>query len=211
MAGHERAAARREKFLQTGLELFGTLGYTASTIEILCEHAGLVKRYFYESFTDRADLFRCVYDAQIQRLQEVMLDAVLSAGPSIEEQIRVAVPTFVRSLAQDERVARIVFLEVFMTGAAMQARWQEARMGFADFLADTVTRALGTPRSTRIEMGTLMLVGAVSDLMTYRATGSLKVDIDEIAAISIEHFEVFYHRFLSELEEPVANEDRRLR
>jgi AcrR family transcriptional regulator len=96
-----------------------------TTIDALCERAGLTKRYFYESFTDREALLRAVYDAQIEPLKERLIMAMSEPGMSIEEQIDVGVGLFVDGLTKDVRIARIVFLESISGGPALRARTDE--------------------------------------------------------------------------------------
>ena len=57
----ERVLRRRQQFLDAGLELFGSIGYRATTVRILCKQAKLTDRYFYESFTSTEDLLLEVY------------------------------------------------------------------------------------------------------------------------------------------------------
>jgi len=53
----ERVNERRERFLEAGLEVFGSLGMRGATVRKLCKEASLTERYFYESFTDTDALY----------------------------------------------------------------------------------------------------------------------------------------------------------
>lgn len=44
----ELSGERRQRLLETGLELFGTEGYLPTTVEKLCSHAKVTTRHFYE-------------------------------------------------------------------------------------------------------------------------------------------------------------------
>jgi len=55
-----RVAARRDRLLAAGLELFGTQGYQCTAIDQVCAEAGLTKPYFYESFRSREELLGAV-------------------------------------------------------------------------------------------------------------------------------------------------------
>ena len=50
LAMEERVAARRARFIEAGVELFGTQGFRGATVRGVCAAAGLTDRYFYESF-----------------------------------------------------------------------------------------------------------------------------------------------------------------
>ena len=45
-----------------GVTLLGSEGGPALTVRAVCRAAGLTERYFYESFTDRDEFVRAVYD-----------------------------------------------------------------------------------------------------------------------------------------------------
>ena len=59
---HERRADRRARLAAAGLELYGTTGYDATTIPMLCSAAGVTSRHFYEEYGSRETLLRQVYD-----------------------------------------------------------------------------------------------------------------------------------------------------
>ncbi|MCZ4580854.1 TetR/AcrR family transcriptional regulator [Gordonia amicalis] len=58
----ERQSRRRRALISAGLDVFGSEGYAKASVKSVCDQAGLTQRYFYESFTDRADLLVAVYD-----------------------------------------------------------------------------------------------------------------------------------------------------
>src|SRR5512139_3717483 len=47
VSAQERKAARRERLLDAGLQLFGTPGGDRVTVSAVCAEAGLTERYFY--------------------------------------------------------------------------------------------------------------------------------------------------------------------
>src|SRR5687767_13409420 len=56
----ERRSERRDAMLAAGLELFGTKGYAATTVEEVCRRAYVSSRNFYEEFENRLDLLVAV-------------------------------------------------------------------------------------------------------------------------------------------------------
>src|SRR5690606_27216755 len=60
MSDQERRDERQRRFLEAGLETFGSLGYSATTTRRLCAEAGLTQRYFYQSFEGMEALFVAV-------------------------------------------------------------------------------------------------------------------------------------------------------
>src|ERR1700760_3307724 len=61
LAMAERVAARRARFVEAGVELFGTQGFRGATVRGVCAAAGLTDRYFYESFATLEALLAAVY------------------------------------------------------------------------------------------------------------------------------------------------------
>jgi AcrR family transcriptional regulator len=70
----ERVAARRERFIEAGTELFGDAGFRGATVRGVCAAAGLTDRYFYESFPSLeallAEVYRTLTGAFAQRLTQ---------------------------------------------------------------------------------------------------------------------------------------------
>src|SRR6516225_11124270 len=61
LAMEERVAARRARFIEAGIELFGTQGFRGATVRGVCAAAGLTDRYFYESFESLEALLVAAY------------------------------------------------------------------------------------------------------------------------------------------------------
>ncbi|MBO2454374.1 TetR/AcrR family transcriptional regulator [Actinomadura barringtoniae] len=199
MDGHEREANRRERLLQTGLDLFGTVGYHDTTVVDICRQAGVARRFFYESFADREALLLAVYDVQIQRLQGAVLNAVAAAGPRIEDMVEASIDAYVHQVLADERAGRLIFVEIFRGGPTAEARRHEVRHQFYELIITLLTESLSTPRSTRIEMGVTILVGGVADLAGEWLLGHSGGTIDDICRTSTDMFNTIYHQFLQEL------------
>lgn len=109
----QRVAERRQRFLDAGFELFGSVGIRGTTVRLLCKEAGLTERYFYESFKDSEDLFCAVYDDQatklrnhltvnVQQLQQLQQDPDTSIDASLDIFF-----TYMRN----EKVVRILLIE----------------------------------------------------------------------------------------------------
>lgn len=109
----ERAAQRRQKFIDAGIEIFGTQGYHAATVRSLCEEAGLTVRYFYESFEGTEELFIAVFNQCMQRIRNHITLAMEQADPARDQPqlIDSILDAFFKEM-EDKRVARVVMLEV---------------------------------------------------------------------------------------------------
>ncbi|MFC0040776.1 TetR/AcrR family transcriptional regulator [Actinomadura rayongensis] len=202
MDGPERQAARRASLLAAGLELFGTVGYVATTVEAVCREAGLAKKYFYESFADREALMLAIYDDAVRRGQEAALVAVAGAGPTIEERIAAGLGAVIRALGTDPRVTRLVFREIIRVATPVsEERYRQAKRDFAEFVIADLTATAGIPRTKRMQMGTTQLVGAFNEIMTERVLGHLDATLDEVTEITVTVFNVVYRQYMRELAE----------
>lgn len=65
-----RRRARREKLIAAGIRLIGTQGYANTSLNALCQEAGLTKRYFYESFESMEALLVAAFGSISTALQQ---------------------------------------------------------------------------------------------------------------------------------------------
>lgn len=109
----ERVLRRRKQFLEAGLELFGSIGYRATTVRILCKQAKLTDRYFYESFTSTEDLLVEVYRNCLDELQRKVLQAISAerVEANLENVVHDGLDSFFAGI-EDARAARVIWLEI---------------------------------------------------------------------------------------------------
>lgn len=109
---HQRVEQRRAQLVDAGIDIFGTIGYRAATIDHICARAGLSKRYFYESFPDSEALLLACYERCVNEFHDAMVLAVADASATIEAQLRAALVGYFSAIDADQRGARITLLEV---------------------------------------------------------------------------------------------------
>jgi AcrR family transcriptional regulator len=109
----ERLSRQRQQFMDAGLELFGTVGYRATTVRILCKQAGLTDRYFYKTFSDTEDLLAAVYTESLDQIQAEVIEAISDSSDHepVSSQIDAGLEAFF-SAFENARVARVCWLEV---------------------------------------------------------------------------------------------------
>ncbi|HET8708208.1 MAG TPA: TetR/AcrR family transcriptional regulator [Pseudomonadales bacterium] len=107
---------RRERFMEAGFEVFGSIGLRKATVKMLCKSAGLTERYFYESFTDTEDLFCAVYNKQTEALREFFVAELPRLPAELSDRIPQVLSLFF-DVMKDERVVRILHVES-MAGSA---------------------------------------------------------------------------------------------
>jgi AcrR family transcriptional regulator len=126
MSAADRTTQRREKLLDAGLEVFGTLGYAGTSVQQLSRAAGLNERYFYESFAAREALLLAVRTKIMTDARDAVAVALgevdASDIPTATEQMARSVVQF---LLDDPRRARIAFIEA----AGVSPESEDARRG----------------------------------------------------------------------------------
>jgi AcrR family transcriptional regulator len=181
ISSSERRARRRERFLEAGLELFGTAGYAGTSIRALSAEASLNSRYFYESFSSREDLLYGVYRGIIREIAEASERATAEAL-TIEEKARAGLRVGWTTLTEDPRKGRVVSLEVVGVSDRLERLRRENRHRFADLLfADLLTN-----NRSRLDpvLAGRSVMGGVMDVLTDWINGDLDASVDEI----VEHF-----------------------
>ncbi len=172
----ERHQERRARLLEAGIAIFGDHGYHNSTVKSVCAAAGLTERYFYQSFTNREDFFRVVYEHEVQKLRGAILHAVLAqTGP--EQMAKTGLTTFFATLQNDLRLSRILLLEATRVGGEMDTVWRKSTDEFAVDLTRLAPVFLGktNPSKYDVELVAAGMVGiALNISLTWYHSGFAK-------------------------------------
>jgi AcrR family transcriptional regulator len=204
----QRRQDRREALLEAGLDLFGTKGYAATTVEEVCRRAYVTTRNFYAEFANREALLVAVGE----RIGgEVYLAAGTVAGApgrqgdappgdgggrigaeEFRRLTRAHVSALVHAVTDDPRKARIAFVEYVGVSPENEVRRREARRAYAAVLADVLAPALdarGLGRA-RHQPFVLALTGGVDELIADWALhpddrGSVDELIDVVTAFTL--------------------------
>jgi AcrR family transcriptional regulator len=171
----QRRTERREKLLDTGLELFGTRGYQATSIELLCSSASLNARYFYEEFETREGLLQAIYDRHVEAVFGAVAAAVAAAPPTPTDQLTAGLSAFVHNTLADPRAARINYFEMVGVSAALEARRREVLRRYADLSAAQLAQLLpagATPPGGDLRMAAVALVSATDGLIIDRLSAA---------------------------------------
>ena len=181
VSAQERMAERRERLLDAGLTEFGTRGFGQTGVKDICRAAGLTDRYFYESFSDGTELFTAVFDRATQRLFELVAHALAESPPNPAEQSRAVIEAYVRALADDPRLARVVFIEAPSAGPDVERHMRATLRRFAR-LAEAGARPYlpAGVSDAALRFGATSLVGAIERLMIEWQDGELGLSVEEI-------------------------------
>ena len=155
-----RQALRRDQLVAAGVQLLGDESGPAVTVRAVCRAAGLTERYFYESFNDRDDFVRAVYDDVCTRAMSTLTSA---STP------REAVEQFVELMVDDPVRGRVLLLapEIEPVLVRSGAEWMPS---FIDLLQRKLTR-LGDPVLQNLVATSL--IGGLTALFTAYLDGRL--------------------------------------
>lgn len=173
LSAAERDAQRRQRLIDAGLELFGTVGYGSTSIESICLTAGVSTRNFYDHFANGEALLIAVYDRISQEALEAIA-RVLPASGTLEGQVRAALEAFAEVMLRDERKARVNFIEVIGASPAVEAHRRRVIRQFAEVVGVVAREHLGegTVPARSVDTAALALIGAVQEVLRDWVTGS---------------------------------------
>lgn len=181
----DRRAERRERLLTAGLDLFGTEGYAAASIEKLCTHAGVSTRNFYEEFSSREDLLITLHGQVIERSFHAVRVAFREADDAaLAERFELAVRAFIHTTASDPRWARLAYVEVIGVSNAVERHRIKWRDRWSDYLVAEANRAVERGEAPRrdFRLGSVALIGAVNELVHHYSISKGRVTLDEVIA-----------------------------
>jgi AcrR family transcriptional regulator len=181
----QRRAERREQLLDAGLELFGTDGYAATTIEGLCARAGLNPRYFYEQFSGRQPLLGAVYERHVDQVRAVVRDAIERAGDNPAQRLRAGLVAFVEATLADERGARVNYFEMVGVSPELDALRRRVLSDYAELI---VAQAGEPGVGIDLRMAAVALVGATDGLIIDWLSGDRSQPRDAIVRTLVAVF-----------------------
>jgi AcrR family transcriptional regulator len=163
----EWKAARRERLMAAGVDLFGTDGYQATSIERLCTRAKVSTRHFYQEFANKEAVLLAVY-ADLIELGIKHTAEALAAAPAepIGPRLTGAVNAYLETVLSDPRRARISFVEVIGVSPALEQRRLAFRETLIQFIEYEGGAAVGRGEieDRDFRFAALAFIGAVNVL-----------------------------------------------
>jgi AcrR family transcriptional regulator len=162
-----RKADRRERLREAALDLVGDRGVAGATVNAICEQAGLTKRYFYESYSDREELLLELLDDLFNGIRDGIVEAVADAPKKVEVRARRTAEVLLSRLDADRRAARLYVESV--AEPVLYARREQAFDEFAGMLAEHVVRL--DPKRPEVDFAAHVVVAGVTDVVSRWLTG----------------------------------------
>lgn len=194
----QRQAERRARLIEAGLQVYGTQGFFSVTVRDVCAEAKLTERYFYESFKNSEQLFKAIYMQLIEQQQQVVMSAVMqSAGLSHAQMIRAGLTVFLRSLQEDPRMARILFIDAVLVSELHGTTIIEAVSRFDRMIQGFMQLMLpdAHQRGMPLSLVSTGLNGYVTHIVIRWVMGGFKESFDEV----LNACQVVYTAFLGHL------------
>lgn len=177
-------ADRRAALLAAGLELCGTRGYASTSVEDVCRQAHLSRDDFEEHFARMEDLLAAVHEDLAAELTGTVAAALElePVGSGVERRARAGIAAFARTLADDERKARVLLLESAGASPAIDERRREVRRAFAAIFAHGAERAATAGEIPRRDFGMVAtaFVGGIFEVLTEWVLAGERAPIDDL-------------------------------
>ncbi|MDV8023507.1 TetR/AcrR family transcriptional regulator [Rhodococcus sp. IEGM 1330] len=109
----ERSSERITRLMDTGIGLFGTHGYAATTIGMLCSESNVSTRHFYREIGSRSELLKKIVTTINQDGERAARDALSDDGrQSAVASIDAAIRAYLGVTCRTRMSARVCYVEV---------------------------------------------------------------------------------------------------
>ena len=177
LSAPQRRAGRRERLLDAGLELFGTIGFGKTTIPMLCSASGVTARHFYDEFPSREALLRVLYDGIADTAFERVMTALRERDKDVRDRIRDAGAAYFRYLTSDPRVAQIYTIEAVGMHTELETHRRAKREAFVNNLTRAAQRVSSTVDSRLLSAA---IAGASHDLLLEWVLAPRRPSVDKL-------------------------------
>lgn len=162
----KRRAERREKLLQAGTVIFGSVGFHGTSVRAICAEAGLTERYFYESFSNSEALLSEIYQLITDQIRQLVSRAIAYRSGEPDAMAEAALTAYFEFLHDNPRAARVIMVEIMGVNRQTDAQYRQVMDDFANFLV-AVFRGLHPERrhhDTRDYLLATGLIGAMVNM-----------------------------------------------
>ncbi|WP_280491340.1 TetR/AcrR family transcriptional regulator [Nocardia asiatica] len=188
LSKEQRVAQRQTRLIDAALELFGTQGYAATSIERICTLANVSTRSFYEDMGSREALLIALANRITSRALECALTALAATeNEPLPARVVASFRAYLGVTCADARCARVCYVEVVGVSAAVEEWRRQQRRLLSALLISEAERAVGRGETgpRRFDLFALAVIGAVTSLaqeMVQSTAPDTAVGLDEICA-----------------------------
>ncbi|MFF3378882.1 TetR/AcrR family transcriptional regulator [Streptomyces sp. NPDC002680] len=180
----ERQAARRRRFLDAALQLFGdTPGYRSTTVAALSEAAGLSTRQFYEEFRTLEDVLAALHLQVNDWAEEAALVALAAAeGLPLAERAAAIFRAYAANVTADPRRIRMTFVEIVGVSARLEEQRLARRSRWVNLICTEAEAAVaeGEAAPRDYQLAATAFIGSVNGLLHDWSAGWVDATLDEV-------------------------------
>lgn len=147
----------RSALLSEASLLFARKGYEATTIEEICDAAGVSKRTFFRYFPSKEDLVFPNHEERLTRFLEFLRQAP-SDMPAFDT-LRLATAVFAQQY-NDNRAHFIAQQRLIETSSALMAREHQIDVEWERVMAEWFARKLGRDHEPNVPLSAKVIAGA---------------------------------------------------
>lgn len=177
-------ARRRRQLLDAGLAVFGSQGYRTATVREVCQEAKVADRYFYEQFRGMEELLIAVYTECLDRLETAVIET-LGGSAALDVKVRSGLESFLAVVADDPRLARVVWFEVLGVSAAVEETYLSRMARFGELLIGAAGRPLSLPPALEPLVADALIGGISHVVMAWVASGLAAPRADVLDALDV--------------------------
>lgn len=167
LSREQRVAQRQARLMDAALELYGTQGYAATSIERICAVANVSTRSFYEDMGSREALLIAVVNRTTAQAVEGALAALEAVrGEPLAERVVAGFRAYLAVTCRDVRTARVHYVEVVGVSEVVESWRRQQRKLISALIVGEAERAVarGETKSRRFDLFALAVIGAVNSL-----------------------------------------------
>ncbi|GAA3001934.1 TetR/AcrR family transcriptional regulator [Streptomyces fulvorobeus] len=164
----------RERLLEAGLELFGLYGYAHTSVEALCEEAGVAEAVFREEYESPEGLLIALHNrvsTNGMRAAENVQLAVDIDTCTAPVRVRRLFDAYVDAVTRDPREARVAFVEVLGVSRAVDEHCRRWREAWVEFYTAATARAVGRGEAVNTDhrADVIVMVNTIHELMAHHS------------------------------------------
>ncbi|MFI6167383.1 TetR/AcrR family transcriptional regulator [Nocardia sp. NPDC051052] len=186
LSREQRVAQRQTRLIDAALELFGTQGYGATSIERLCAVANVSTRSFYEDMGSREALLIALANRTTSRAVERALQILAkNENDPLSTRVVEGFRAYLSVTCADHRSARVCYVEVVGVSQAVEEWRRDQRRLLSALLVSEAERGVerGEVKPRRFDLFALAVIGAVNSLAQELVHSTLPdsvLSVDEI-------------------------------
>ena len=129
----------RLRILRGAAQVFGRLGFGATSVEAILAAASVSRRTFYKEFRSKEDVLRVLFESSVQRLIGAVRAASSGAAP-VQARLEASIEAYVGVHSKAGALARVLLLEQFSPDSPLAAQRDAAMNAFSALITAAIKR-----------------------------------------------------------------------